>query len=100
MMTRFPESKLDLKERTTMFTKEFVERYSRLTGKRTLHIVVSHGTPIRTFSRQHGGEKKKIRFCGVTAVAITPHATEEPKFRLLCNCKHNHEKESSYCRVQ
>ena len=60
MMKRFPESKDDIKQRAVDWTSEFNKRYSENTGIRTLHIVVTHGTPIRKFSRLHGGKKKKV----------------------------------------
>ncbi len=99
IMQRFPESKDQVKERAAHFSEEFVKLYGKRTGVKTLHIVVAHGTPIRMFSQLHGGEKKKIRFCGVTGVSICPQENEDPKFKMLCNCKHNHKKQSSYCAV-
>jgi hypothetical protein len=56
-----------------------------------LHIVVTHGTPLRMFSRLHGGRKKKVQFCGVTAVTIGED------IKMLCNCKHNHLKQKKNC---
>jgi len=58
-MKRFPESKNDVIERAGIFTETFQELYSE-PGLKTLHVIVAHGTPIRMFSQQHGGKKKKI----------------------------------------
>ena len=95
-MKRFPESAEGVKERAVDFTNEFKRLHSVRSGKRTLKVVVCHGTPIRMCSLMHGGSKKKVKFCGVTAVAITPG---EEQFRLLCNCKSNHDKVGKYCNI-
>ena len=99
ILGRFPEEKEQVKERAATFKSEFVEMYGKRTGVKTLHIVVSHGTPIRMFSQLMGGQKKKVRYCGVTGVSICPKENSEPEFKMLCNCKHNHDKQSSYCAV-
>ena len=57
------------------------------TGAKTSALDVDH---IKLLS------KKKVKFCGVTAVAITPG---EEQFRLLCNCKSNHDKVGKYCNI-
>ena len=99
-MKRFPETEDDIKERAGDWTTDFYKLYGKSTGKRTLHVVVTHGTPIRMFSMLHGGNKKKMQFCGVTCVSITPKAGEEkPEFKILCNCKSKHLKPSSYCSI-
>ena len=51
IMKRFPESENDVAERAKVFTQEFLSKYGyKMTNTKTLHIVVSHGTPIRHFS--------------------------------------------------
>ena len=67
---RYPESKEDIKARAAFFSSERVTAYSK-PGKRVFHLVVSHGTPIRMFSRHFGGREKKIKYSGLSAVAIT-----------------------------
>ena len=52
---------------------DFVDEFKRLyahSKKRVLHLIVSHGTPIRRLSRSLGGKKKKLKFCAVSAFAI------------------------------
>jgi len=100
IMKRFPEAKEQVKERAATFSAEFAKLYGKRTGVKTLHLVVTHGTPIRMFSQLQGGQKKKVRYCGVTGVSICPKQDGEPMFGMLCNCKHNHNKTSSYCAVQ
>ena len=50
IMKMFPEDKEQVRERAATFGAEFGKLYGRRTGVKTLHVVVSHGTPIRMFS--------------------------------------------------
>ena len=70
----------------------FMNKYKN-SNKRVLHIVVSHGTPSRYWSELNNMHKKKIKYCGLSAIAIKPNAdTGEPEVIRLANCKKNHNK--------
>ena len=90
IMKRFPESEAGVEERARYFTSEFKRLYSEPTGRRTLHIICSHGTPIRKFSQQHGGKVKKIKYCGCSVLSVKPKGNGEAKFKLRVNCRHKH----------
>ena len=64
----------------------FVNKYKD-SNKRVLHIVVSHGTPIRFWSQLNGMHKKKIKYCGLSAVGIKPNNGGQPEIIKLANCK-------------
>ena len=94
IMGRFPESDQGIRDRAVDMAAQIQKQYADSTV-RTLHLIVSHGTPIRMFSQLAGGSKKKIKFCGVTTVALNAG-----KLDLLSNCKHNHEKQTKHCDIQ
>ena len=52
----FPENKEKMRKRAIDFTHEFIRLYGR-NNKRTLHFIVTHESPIKAFSRLHGGER-------------------------------------------
>lgn len=91
-MQRFPESEAMVRERAQHFTDFFDKLYSKdQSNRRALHLVVTHGTPLRMFSQLHGGKKKKVKFCGVTVAALTPdYQTGKASYQLLTNCRHKH----------
>jgi hypothetical protein len=74
---RYPESKTDTRGRAQYFSDRIVEQYGYLNTecKRVFHLVVSHGTPIKMFSQLNAGRKKKVKFCGLSAIAIAPIST-------------------------
>ena len=49
--------------------KELVGKYKK-SDRKVLHIIVSHGTPIRFFSQFCGMPVKKIKYCGISAIGI------------------------------
>ena len=90
LFRRYPESKTAIQERAFHFTHEFLQLYGDCNEK-TLHIIVSHGKPIEKFSQLHGGQKKNIRYCGQTCVAIVPQfispGLKRVSVQLVLDCK-------------
>ena len=60
-----------MRERVQKFQEFFVEKYEK-SDKKVLHLVVSHGTPTRYWSQLNGMHKKKIKYAGLSAIAIKP----------------------------
>ena len=59
------------------------------TELRTLHLVVSHGKPISTWSEMNGGKPKKVKYCKMRALAITPATLDcDPKLQMIRKLKH------------
>ena len=89
--TRYPETDDQLKERVGKFQEFFLEKYKD-SNKKVLHLVVTHGTPTRYWSQLNGMHKKKIKYGGLSAIAIKPKGNGEAEIQKLANCKKNHMK--------
>ena len=69
VQNRYPESDSQVIERATRAQFDLVQKY-RNSQQSVLHLIVTHGTLVRMFSQAAGMRKKKIKFCGMTAMGI------------------------------
>lgn len=89
---RFPETEAQLRERVSRAQFNLIQRYAR-SEKRVLHLIVTHGTLVRTFAALAGMRHKKAKFCGVTAIGVRQvPGSPEPEIERIANCRNNHTK--------
>ena len=72
MQNRYPESDTQVQERAAKLQYKMMQRY-KSSEQSVLHLVVTHGTLVRFFSQAGGMRKKKVKYCGLTAMGVKPN---------------------------
>lgn len=88
---QFPEKWPDQFERAKFSVKEMKNLY-RNSNRKTAHIIVSHGSFVKSFAQFSGGARNravdpidKVQYCGVSAMEV-----EGNNFRLMWNGNNDH----------
>ena len=72
---RYPESDTQVFERAARARFHMVSHYKN-SDESVLHLVVTHGTLIRFWSQSANMRVKKVKYCGLSAQAIKPSASD------------------------